>query len=110
MRSVTQLRRFWETHGWPVIVKAAFGGGGRGMRAVAAAADAPAAMESAQREAVACFGRPELYAERFLTRPRHVEMQVLADVHDNVVWLGERDCSVQRRHQKLLEESRPRFP
>jgi acetyl-CoA/propionyl-CoA carboxylase biotin carboxyl carrier protein len=111
LSSVTQLVRFGETHGWPVIVKAAFGGGGRGMRAVAAAADAPAAMESAQREAVACFGRPELYAERFLTRPRHVEMQVLADVHDNVVWLGERDCSVQRRHQKLLEESpAPDFP
>jgi acetyl-CoA/propionyl-CoA carboxylase, biotin carboxylase, biotin carboxyl carrier protein len=103
--SAAELARFGEAGGWPVMVKAAFGGGGRGMRIVAAAADAPAAIESARREAAASFGRPQLYAERFLTRPRHVEVQVLADTHGHVIWLGDRDCSVQRRHQKLLEES-----
>src|SRR5215469_6204946 len=111
LTSASELVRFGDTHGWPVLVKAAFGGGGRGMKVVAAAADAPQALESACREATAYFGRPELYAERFLTRPRHVEMQILADVHGHVVWLGERDCSVQRRHQKLVEESpAPDFP
>jgi acetyl-CoA/propionyl-CoA carboxylase, biotin carboxylase, biotin carboxyl carrier protein len=111
LSSVAELVRFGEAHGWPVVVKAAFGGGGRGMKVIDAAAGAAAAMESARREATSYFGRPELYAERFLTRPRHIEMQVLADVHGHVVWLGERDCSVQRRHQKLVEESpAPGFP
>jgi len=111
LASVAELVEFGDTHGWPVAVKAAFGGGGRGMKVITSAAQASDAMASAQREAVAYFGRPELYVERFLTRPRHIEMQVLADAHGNVVWLGERDCTVQRRHQKLVEESpAPDFP
>jgi acetyl-CoA/propionyl-CoA carboxylase biotin carboxyl carrier protein len=111
LSSPRELIAFGDAHGWPVVVKAAFGGGGRGMKVVAAAAGAAGAMESAEREAVAYFTRPELYVEKFLTWPRHIEMQVLADTHGHAVWLGERDCSVQRRHQKLVEETpAPDFP
>ena len=101
----TEVARFGDEYGWPVAIKAAFGGGGKGLKIASSAADATAAFESATREAQAYFGRPECYLERYLTRPRHVEIQVFADTHGNVVWLGERDCSTQRRHQKLIEEA-----
>ena len=91
--------------GFPLMVKAAAGGGGRGMRLVTEAAQLPAALQSARSEAQSAFGSGELLLEKALLRPRHVEVQVFADMHGNCIHLGERDCSVQRRHQKIIEES-----
>ena len=91
--------------GFPVIIKASAGGGGRGMRIVRSEEELPALFKAASSEAAAAFGNGDLYMEKFVERPRHIEFQILADQYGNVVSLGERECSIQRRHQKLLEES-----
>src|SRR5688500_12640907 len=91
--------------GYPVIIKAVAGGGGRGMRIVRKADELPQALRTAQREAEAAFGNGDVYIEKYLENPRHIEFQILGDHHGNMVHLGERECSIQRRHQKLIEES-----
>jgi acetyl-CoA carboxylase, biotin carboxylase subunit len=109
--SVTGLGTVEEAHrvaaeiGYPVMLKAAAGGGGKGMRAVASAAELPAAYVAASSEAERSFGSGEVYLEKLIERPRHIEIQVMADMHGNCVHLGERECSVQRRHQKVIEEA-----
>lgn len=100
-----EVLAFAEKHGLPVAIKAAFGGGGRGIKVARRLDEVEGLYESAVREAVTAFGRGECYVEQFLDRPRHVEAQVLADTHGNVVVLGTRDCSLQRRNQKLVEEA-----
>ena len=100
-----QIRRIARTIGYPVIIKAAGGGGGRGMRVVHTEAALINAVQMTKAEAGAAFGNPAVYMEKFLQNPRHIEIQVLADKYKNAVYLGERDCSMQRRHQKIIEEA-----
>lgn len=103
--NAAEVRAFAEEYGVPVAIKAAFGGGGRGIKIAYSLDEISEAFESATREATVAFGRGECFVERFLSKPRHVEAQVLADTHGNVVVVGTRDCSLQRRHQKLVEEA-----
>jgi len=100
-----EIGRIAKQIGYPVIIKAAGGGGGRGMRVVHTEAALLSSVNMTKAEAQAAFGNPTVYMEKFLTQPRHIEIQVLADEHGNAVYLGERDCSMQRRHQKVLEEA-----
>ncbi|MGW5880530.1 acetyl-CoA carboxylase biotin carboxylase subunit, partial [Nocardiopsis terrae] len=103
--SAEEVVAFATEHGLPIAIKAAFGGGGRGLKVAHTLDEVPHAYESAVREAVTAFGRGECFVERYLDRPRHVETQCLADTHGNVVVVSTRDCSLQRRHQKLVEEA-----
>ena len=105
VESAAQAKQVADAIGYPVLIKAAAGGGGRGMRKVFDPDQIVPLFEEARREAVACFGDGEMYLEKLILHPRHIEFQILADQHGNVIQLGERDCSIQRRNQKLLEES-----
>ena len=105
VKDATEVTAFAQEHGLPVAIKAAFGGGGRGLKVARTLEEIPELYESAVREAVAAFGRGECFVERYLENPRHVETQVLADQAGNVVVVSTRDCSLQRRHQKLVEEA-----
>ncbi|HWR17468.1 MAG TPA: acetyl-CoA carboxylase biotin carboxylase subunit [Terriglobales bacterium] len=105
LSSADEAMEYAKSVGFPVIVKAAHGGGGRGMRVIRNEEELPNAFHAASSEAAAAFGNGDMYMEKFIEHPRHIEFQVLADQHGNVVSLGERECSIQRRHQKLLEEA-----
>ena len=103
--SVDELLALGEEIGYPLLIKAAAGGGGKGMEEVHAPDEAERAFETAQRQGQSYFANPDVYVEKLIVDPRHVEVQVLADAHGNVIHLGERDCTIQRRHQKLVEET-----
>ena len=105
VETAEEIQEFARTHGLPIAIKAAFGGGGRGLKVARNLEEIPELFDSAVREAIAAFGRGECFVERYLDNPRHVETQVLADQHGNVVVVSTRDCSLQRRHQKLVEEA-----
>jgi len=105
LESVIEAEEIAAKIGYPVMLKAAAGGGGKGMRLVGSPAELRSALEGARSEAQRSFGDSEVYVEKYIVNPRHIEMQVLADEHGNCVWLGERECSIQRRHQKVLEEA-----
>ena len=103
--SAGEVARLGDELGWPIAIKASAGGGGKGFRVVRGAGEVDRAFDSARREGEAYFSNPAVYVEKYLEDPRHVEVQVLADAHGNVIHLGERDCTIQRRHQKLVEET-----
>jgi acetyl-CoA carboxylase biotin carboxylase subunit len=105
IRSKKEASKIAESVGYPILVKAAAGGGGKGMRLVDKTDDLDSSIEAAQREAGAAFGNSDVYIEKFLEEPRHIEFQILADTKGNIIHLGERECSIQRRHQKVIEES-----
>ncbi|HRU46578.1 MAG TPA: acetyl-CoA carboxylase biotin carboxylase subunit [Candidatus Marinimicrobia bacterium] len=105
VKNIEEVKRFAESHGYPIILKASAGGGGRGMRIVRQIAELENAFNNAREEAQKAFGNPDIYIEKLVEDARHIEVQIIGDNYGNVIHLGERECSIQRRHQKLIEES-----